>query len=598
MRGLLRVTSVNRLFGFIVAVLFAVVAGLSGWLLTYDWHNYREAEAALVAISRFRASLLLMERVSAERGPMNALLGADLPPSGIPDTRVLQTARALTDKQMEHLQGILSNDRCSGCAQQLASVQLAQTDLAVQRERVDALIRVPRDQRTPEALADCVNGMVAVIPDLLPAINASGGDVIHNEPGTLDSVIVARLAAELREYAGLIGSQFTVALARHRPLTPVELLHIERTRGRVDELATLIEGSTIESPLAARAAFEKMNHEYFGDGLDYVATVRAQAIEPPGAPITAAEFAAHYVPLMHSITEFRDVLLDDGEKVVLTRRSTALMDLVGTAAGAALLILVLLFTIALFRRRVVKPLVDATRVIGTIARGNLKTNVPHLPYRDEIAEMYDAIRVLKASAIEKVQLEAQRDNLMIELEVMAQTDFLTNLPNRRAFEKRARLACEERNKDEPVIALFMFDIDHFKRINDTYGHEAGDRALVKVAELCRAMWRQSDVVARVGGEEFAALTRVRDRRHAVDMAERLRVLIESTDLHLDDGAVVSVTASFGIALAWQEDSPKLEALMKIADKMLYRAKEAGRNRIIVEEMPVTVARFTPGGARV
>ncbi len=586
MRGLLRVTSVNRLFGFIVAVLFAVVAGLSGWLLAYDWRNYREADDALVAIGRFRASLLLMENMSAERGAVNALLGADLPPSGTPDTHALLAARALTDKQMEVLQGILSNEHCSGCEQQLASAELAQTDLAVQRERVDALARVPRDQRTPEALADSVNGMVAVIPDLVPAINTSAADVIHNEPSSLDAIINARLAAELREYAGLIGSQFTVALARHRPLTQVELLHIERTRGRIDQLAALIEGRAVGSPIVAGAAFDKMNHEYFGDGLDYVATVRAQALEPSGAPITAAEFAAHYVPLMHSIIAFRDVLLDQGEQVVQTRRSTALMDLIGTAAGAALLMLVLIFTIASFRRRVVQPLVSATRVIGSIARGNLKTNVPHLPYRDEIAEMYEAIRVLKASAIEKVQLEVQRDSLMIELEVMAQTDFLTGLPNRRAFEKRARLACEERSHEAPLIALFMFDIDHFKRINDTYGHEAGDRALVKVAELCRAMWRQSDVVARVGGEEFAALTRVRDRRHGMEMVERLRALIEATDLHLDDGAIVSVTASFGIALAWQEDSPKLEALMKIADKLLYCAKETGRNRVMVQEMPV------------
>jgi len=583
MRGLLRVTSVNRLFGFIVAILFAVVAALASWLLAYDWRSYETAESALVALNRFRASLYLMEKVSAERGPMNALLGADLPADGLPDTTSLSAARTRTDKQMEMLEGILSTEHCRGCEQQLASVQLAQTDLAVQRERVDALVRVPRDQRTPEALADCVNGMVAVIPDLLPAINASAADVIHNEPVTLDSILIARLAAELREYAGLLGSQFTVALARHRGLTPVELLHIERTRGRVDQLAALIEGRTIDSPVGARAAFEEMNRQYFGDGLDYVASVRAQATQVGGAPISAADFAARYVPQMQSIITFRDVLLDEGEQVVQAERSNAQMALVGTSVGAVALFLVLIFTIALFRRRVVKPLVDATRVIGTIARGNLKTNVPHLPYRDEIAEMYDAIRVLKSSAIEKVQLEAQRDNLMMELEVMAQTDFLTGLPNRRAFEKRARLACEERNQDEPGIALIMFDIDHFKRINDTYGHGAGDRALMKVAELCRAMWRQSDVVARVGGEEFAALTRVRDRQHAVEMAERLRTLIENTDLHLDDGAVVSVTASFGIALAWQEDSPKLETLMRIADKMLYCAKETGRNRTVVDE---------------
>jgi len=582
MRGLVRVTSVNRLFGLIVAILFVAVAALASWLLAYDWRTYRAAGDALDAMQRFRASLLVAESVSAERGPMNSLLGADLPPSGVPDTTILSVARARADKRMEVLQGILGNTHCPGCEQQLAAAQLAQTDLAVQREKVDALIRLPREQRSPEALAESVNGMVAIIPDLLPAINSAGANAIESDPGTLDAVIVARLAAELREYAGLLGSQFTVALARHRPLTTVELLHIERVRGRIDQLAALIEGRAIRNPTMARAAFEKMNRQYFGDGLDYVAAIRADASSPDGSKVTAAEFAGHYVPLMQCITEFRDVLLDQGEQVVVEHRDTALMDLLGTSIGALLLAIVLIVTIALFRRRVVKPLVGATRVISSIARGNLKTNVPHLPYRDEIAEMFDAIRVLKASAIEKVQIERQRDNLMIELEVMAETDFLTGLPNRRAFEKRGYLACAERNEAEPGIALIMFDIDHFKQVNDTYGHGAGDRALVKVADLCRIAWRQSDVIARVGGEEFAALTRVRDMQQAVEMAERLRELIAETDLHLDDGAVVSVTASFGIALAMQRDTPKLESLMKIADKMLYRAKESGRNRVVTE----------------
>lgn len=583
MRGLVRVTSVNRLFGLIVAILFVVVAGLACWLLAYDWRAYRAADDALAALQRFRSSLRVAELASAERGPMNALLGADLPASGGPDTRALDAARERTDKQVEQLQGVLANDRCDGCEQQLAAVQLAQTDLAVQREQADALIRLPREQRSAEALAGIVNGMVAVIPDLLPAINSSGADVIQSEPGTLDDVLVARLAAELREYAGLLGSQFTVALATHHQLTSVELLHIERTRGRIDQLDALIVGREVQSPTMARAAFEMMNHQYFGDGLDYVALVRAAANQPNGSTITAAEFAARYVPLMHCITEFRDVLLDQAEQGVRSHRSAALVDLSGTSVAAVLLAIVLIVTITLFRRRVVQPLVGATRVISAIARGNLKTNVPSLPYRDEIAEMFDAIRVLKESAIEKVQIERQRDDLMVELEVMAETDFLTSLPNRRAFGKRAQLACDTRNDAEPEIALIMFDIDHFKQINDTYGHGGGDRALVAVAGLCRAASRQADVIARVGGEEFAALMRVRNREHALEIAERLRQEIAQTDLRLEDGTRVSVTASFGIALAAQRNTPTLESLMKTADEMLYRAKAAGRNCVMAAQ---------------
>lgn len=583
MRGLLRVTSVNRLFGLIVATLFVVVAALAGWLLTFDWRAYFAADDALNAMQRFRASLLVTEKISAERGPMNGMLGADLPATGIPDLSGLSAARARSDAQLQYLQTLLQKQHCETCAQQIELIKHVRTELAARRRQADIQIHLPRQLRTPEALESCVDGMVAIIPELLPMLSDESAVVIESEPDTLNEVILARLAAELREYAGLLGSRFTVALATHRPLTVDELLLIERTRGRVDQLYALIEGREIQSLRIVQPAFEHMNLQYFDEGLKYVAATRVAASAPGGASLTAAEFARQYVPLMHSITEFRDQVVDQAERVVRARRQAALLDLLGTSVATLLLASALFATVALFRRRVVQPLVGATRVISAIAHGDLNTGVPHVSYRDEIAEMFDAIRLLKANAIEKVQVERQRDDLMMELKVMAETDFLTGLANRRAFEKRAKRVCAEISEAEPAIALVMFDIDHFKQVNDSYGHGAGDRVLVIVAELCRATWRQSDLIARVGGEEFAVLVRVKQGEQAIEMAERLRQQLSGTDLRLEHGGIVKVTASFGIALALQTDSPALDALMKCADEMLYRAKAAGRNCIVVAQ---------------
>jgi len=580
MRGLLRVTSVNRLFSLIVATLFVVVAGLAGWLLTFDLRSYAAAADALNALQRFRTSLLVAEAISAERGPMNSMLGAELSPTPVHDQSALIAARARSDEQLQQLQVLLSRQHCEECGAHIGLIQHVRADLVVSRQRADLLIGLPREQRTPEELADSVDGMVALIPELLPMVSDYGADVIEREPGTLDEVILARLAAELREYAGLLGSRFTVALATHRSLSVDELLLIERTRGRVDQLDALIEGRELQSPTVAQAAFERMNRQYFGAGLNYVAATRAAASMPNGAILTAGEFARHYVPLMHSITAFRDDVLDQAQGKVLAQRRTALFDLLGTSVGAVALAIALFAMIAWFRRRVVQPLVGATRVIGAIAHGDLDTGVPQVSYRDEIAEMFDAIRLLKANAIEKVQIERQRDELMIELEVMAETDFLTGLSNRRAFEKRAAFICAETRDAEPMIALIMFDLDHFKQINDTYGHGAGDRTLVTVAELCRAIWRPADLIARVGGEEFAVLMRLSRAEQASEIAERLRRQLAQTDLGLGHDAIVSMTASFGIALAWQHTAPTLESLMKSADEMLYRAKAAGRNGVV------------------
>jgi len=582
MRGLVRVTSVNRLFSLIAATLFVVVAALAGWLLALDVRAYLAADEALHAMQRFRSSLLLAEKISAERGPANSLLGAELPATKLPDLGALSAARAQSDMQLQQLQALLLKQHCKDCERHLGLLQHLRTDLTIGRLQVDSLIHLPREQRTPEALAACVDGMVGVMPELLSMIGDQGTAVIASAPDTLDQVILARLAAELREYAGLMGSRFTVALATHRQFTVDELLAIARTRGRIDQLDALIVSRENQTTKIAQSAFLRMTREYMGDGLTYIARVRVAASAPGGTALTMLDFARVYVPLMTSITEFRDAVLDHAEGVLRVHRQMALLKLLGTSLGAILLALILLAMIGVLRRRVVQPLMGATQAISAIARGDLHTVVPEVRYRDEIAEMFDAIRKLKASELEKVRLEHQRDALIVELEVMAETDFLTGLANRRAFERRAALLCSAHRDEEPAIALIMLDIDHFKRINDTYGHAGGDRALMILADLCRIVWRDTDLIARVGGEEFTTLLRVKNGAQAIEMAQHLRRQLAETDLCLGRGESVSVTASFGIALAMQYQTPSLAALMQAADHMLYRAKAAGRNCVMVD----------------
>ena len=119
--------------------------------------------------------------------------------------------------------------------------------------------------------------------------------------------------------------------------------------------------------------------------------------------------------------------------------------------------------------------------------------------------MFEALSVLKDNAAARKRAELERDRLIVDLAVMAETDFLTGLLNRRAFESRLDQALSQWSGTGTALAFILFDIDDFKGINDTYGHASGDEALKTMAELCRQTWRQSDVVARVGGEEFAVL---------------------------------------------------------------------------------------------
>ena len=156
-------------------------------------------------------------------------------------------------------------------------------------------------------------------------------------------------------------------------------------------------------------------------------------------------------------------------------------------------------------------------------------------------------------------------------------DYLTGLANRRAFFEAAELELERRKQSTRPTAMIMIDADHFKAINDRFGHPAGDAVLRHLAVALSAVFRSVDVVARVGGEEFAVLLPSTELAAAAAAAERLRKLIDATPLMVD-GESISYTVSAGVA-AMDDSVRGLDDLMKRADQALYVAKARGRNRV-------------------
>ncbi|KAB0519880.1 MULTISPECIES: GGDEF domain-containing protein [Pseudomonas] len=160
----------------------------------------------------------------------------------------------------------------------------------------------------------------------------------------------------------------------------------------------------------------------------------------------------------------------------------------------------------------------------------------------------------------------------------AQTDELTGLMNRRAFFEHAQVLYEQcRHNRQPLCALMM-DMDHFKEINDTYGHQAGDQVLRQIGGVISASFRQADVYGRLGGEEFAVLLPNTSLETARAIAEQLIKAISS----LSSAPVHGLTASLGVASTHAQDQD-LHGLMNTADKALYRAKALGRNQVAVAE---------------
>ena len=189
-------------------------------------------------------------------------------------------------------------------------------------------------------------------------------------------------------------------------------------------------------------------------------------------------------------------------------------------------------------------------------------------------------RQVQSLLLERERQLAEQAILSRKLQVASLTDPLTGLPNRRCAMERLAREAKVALKSGSVFSVVMFDIDRFKAVNDTHGHDAGDVVLKEVSQVLRQGVRRGDLVCRLGGEEFLAVCPSADSTIAAAIAERVRALVAATTIHHPpfEG---SVTTSGGVAV-WGRDGTDVDALLLCADKRLYAAKHAGRNRVVFD----------------
>ncbi|MDP6542598.1 MAG: diguanylate cyclase [Phycisphaerae bacterium] len=192
---------------------------------------------------------------------------------------------------------------------------------------------------------------------------------------------------------------------------------------------------------------------------------------------------------------------------------------------------------------------------------------------DYVTKPFDAFE-LRA----RVRAALRTKRLQDLLTMHAQLDPLTELFNRRAMTKRLGQEWERVQRHGGTLSFAMTDVDHFKQVNDTFGHSVGDRVLQGVARALVSQCRQIDLPVRYGGEEFAIVVPDETAEDTLNLLERCRECIANTSLNVGD-VEVRVTMSFGVADS--SDRPSLEAMVEAADQALYQAKQSGRNRVEV-----------------
>ena len=220
-----------------------------------------------------------------------------------------------------------------------------------------------------------------------------------------------------------------------------------------------------------------------------------------------------------------------------------------------------------------------------------KLRALQLGAKDVISKPFETLEILarvrNMLEIRLLNKEAKRQGKILEqlvedLQKQIITDPLTNLYNRRFLQEYLPQEIAKAKRASSSVAVLMFDLDFFKRINDVFGHEAGDAFLKSVAALLQGCIRESDIACRYGGEEFVLVLSGASLDGAIKKAEKIRNAVMDLDLIIRQKPLGKVSTSIGIAV-YPEHGAEMEALLRAADEALYEAKERGRNRVVVSE---------------
>ncbi len=236
---------------------------------------------------------------------------------------------------------------------------------------------------------------------------------------------------------------------------------------------------------------------------------------------------------------------------------------------------------------VMRPIQSLTRGAALLGSGDLATRIPTEGLAPELKRLGDSFNAMAVQLREREE-ELRRANE--RLSDLASKDALTGIANRRGFDEQFVAEWNRAQRAGESLALLVIDVDHFKKFNDRYGHIEGDTCLRQVADVLRlTAQRGGDFAARTGGEEFALLLPGADLRAAAKMAETVRFQVEALNIAHNASPEARVTVSVGAAATIADRGENLRNLIDFADAALYRAKRAGRNRVVVDQPAVSLA---------
>lgn len=560
--------------GIAAAALGSVVLG--GNSVLSNLADYQRQNQAATKLEHFSVLLDAANAIAAERGPANSAMGAT-DAEAAERRAALLAKRAETDTAVSRMEavfaGYLLDEDCS------AALSLLHTELEKGRRRVDMAANASFAERDPRDIAQGIMAMFTAADASTTLRDRVSGHILFDAPTLAGPLMLANGAGTLRDQEGRLGSYVVMALVAPPERDPIYLQRMRATEGVIRSLWSTsvgMAGNLLPDPEII-ALVQAVERDFFGEAL--VLALEAADNNAPDNSLSPAELTAAYVPGMRSSELLRSAVMDHSRASLHRNAENALRSLLASALLTACILAVLFVVAVVFRRTLFSPLMRLHDQVLALASGDHREPEEVRGVAREVSNIFNGLGVLRKNLGEKRLLEEEQRRLNRQLRRLAETDTLTGLMNRRALLNRVEAVFRRADRIGESLAIVLFDIDHFKVINDTHGHAMGDEVLSGVARLVENALHTGDTLARIGGEEFVLILRRVDEARAFDLLERLRILLSETPVQSKLG--LKVTASFGVAMRPAGAAMGWDEMFSLADQRLYIAKGTGRNRVIV-----------------
>ncbi len=556
---------------------------LVGLILRPAWEEYRLNRRSVELMQVFHAALWVENRLAVGRRLSNMAM-TETGEAGEMAVRQLQLHRETVRDSLNALAALLETDE-DPLLQALSGLDTQRMAIQMARESVDKIIDTSQKQRTQEQVHESVSRMFKAVNSIDTIIANISSVTIRNNPSMATAIIIPRQMSTLRDYAERMGLSVIPSLMEGEPLTIDQIRELERQRGTVEQVGRMLNRHLISftNDPFTQLTLTSINQHYFDQTLDFFDEIINQS-QLGKIDLSIEQFYDIVSPNFKSLELLSERFTKLSIDTAIEHRDTAQNRIILAGSIGFAILLVPLFLMITSIRHLILSMQTAQKQIIALASGedkNAEVEKAVVPRSEDniTQDLFTAIETLRESERRRSQMTKESEELNAKLHAMAQTDPLTGLLNRRGLEQVIDNLNLHVWDTGCRFGLILFDLDHFKKINDTYGHAVGDDVLREISARMQVACRKTDFIARYGGEEFLILFLIEAGEGTggfLSMADKLRCAIADTPIRLSQNFELEVTASFGCAIGEPGDND-WENLLKDADVALYAAKESGRN---------------------